>query len=125
MSMEKDKLKTGDMSTVIGIFEDQFLNNLPLTVVKLAAQTRRFTHVNDTVIFATRLGEKINVNTTSFHTKKLLNLDVAKMFERKIKFLPARSGERYASALTNLSYNNKILKKIWKNKFERLHFFVY
>ena len=33
------------------------------------------------------------------------------MFKSKIKFLPARKGERYASALTNMSLNNKINKR--------------
>ena len=32
------------------------------------------------------------------------------MFGTKIRYLPARSGERYASALTNMSYNNKVIK---------------
>ena len=37
------------MATVIGIFEDQYLNKKPLTVVKPGNQTRRFTHIFDTV----------------------------------------------------------------------------
>ena len=36
------------------------------------------------------------------------------MFKVKIKFLPKRDGERYASALTNLSYNNKVHKRYGK-----------
>ena len=32
------------------------------------------------------------------------------MFNTKIKFLPPRKGERYASALTNFSHNNKVIK---------------
>ena len=40
--------------------------------------------------------------------------EVAKMFKSKIKYLPPRNGERYASALTNLSYNNKIIKLFGK-----------
>ena len=39
---------------------------------------------------------------------------VAKMFKTRIKFLPKRAGERYASALTNLSYNNKVHKRYGK-----------
>ena len=46
------------------------------------------------------------------------------MFRSKIKYLPKRPGERYSSALTNMSYNNKLFV-LWKNKFERLHNFVY
>jgi UDP-glucose 4-epimerase len=32
------------------------------------------------------------------------------MFNAKFKFLPARSGERYASALTNMNLSNKVYK---------------
>ena len=41
-------------------------------------------------------------------------MNVAKMFGKNIKYLPSRKGERYASALTNLSLNNVDNKKIWK-----------
>ena len=37
-------------------------------------------------------------------------MQVAKMFKSKVKFLPARPGERYASALTNMNLSNKIYK---------------
>ena len=37
------------MATVIGIFENQYLKGKPLTVVKPGNQSRRFTHVIDTV----------------------------------------------------------------------------
>ena len=37
-------------------------------------------------------------------------LDVAKMFRSKIKFLPKRPGERYASALTSINLENKVYK---------------
>ena len=43
------QIKTGEMATVIGIFEDQFMKNKPLTVVKPGTQTRRFTHIDDTI----------------------------------------------------------------------------
>ena len=36
------------------------------------------------------------------------------MFQGKIKFLPARKGERYASALTRLSLSNKVEKRYGK-----------
>ena len=32
------------------------------------------------------------------------------MFGHKIKFLPNRPGERYASALTNMNLSNKVYK---------------
>ena len=37
-------------------------------------------------------------------------LEVAKMFKSKIKLLPRRSGERYASALTSMTASTKIYK---------------
>ena len=39
----------GDMATVIGIFENHFVSNKPLPVVKPGSQTRRFTHIDDTI----------------------------------------------------------------------------
>ena len=41
-------------------------------------------------------------------------IDVAKMFKSRIRYLPKRQGERYASALTNMSYNNKVHKRYGK-----------
>ena len=43
------QIKSGKMATVIGIFENQFKNKKKLTVVKPGTQTRRFTHISDTV----------------------------------------------------------------------------
>ena len=43
-------------------------------------------------------------------------LDVAKMFKSKIKLLPPRRGERYASALTNMNLSNKVYKIFGKVK---------
>ena len=37
-------------------------------------------------------------------------IQVAKLFSKKIKFLPKRSGERYASALTDMNLSNKVYK---------------
>ena len=44
-----NQIKSGNMATVIGIFEEQYKKKKPLTVVKPGTQSRRFTHVNDTV----------------------------------------------------------------------------
>ena len=39
----------GKMATVIGIFEDHYKNNKPLPIVRPGTQSRRFTHVFDTI----------------------------------------------------------------------------
>ena len=36
------------------------------------------------------------------------------MFSPNIKMIPHRKGERFASALTNMSYNNKVIKHYGK-----------
>ncbi len=106
---------SGDMATVIGIFEDQYKRKKPLTVVKPGSQSRRFTHINDT-IEACYLAWKNNKSRHySISNKKSYTiLEVAKMFKTKIKFLPKRRGERYASALTNMNLSNKVYKKFGK-----------
>ena len=109
------QIKSGEMATVIGIFEDQFKKKMPLTVVKPGITTRRFTHVYDTVKFVMRLGKKINVPITVCLTKKVYSInEVAKMFNSSIIMVKPRSGERYASALTNMSLNNKVIRRYGK-----------
>ena len=105
----------GPMSTVIGIFEDHFKRKKPLPVVSPGTQTRRFTHINDT-IFTCYLAWKKNLcRHYSIANKKTYSvLEVAKMFKSKIKFLPKRPGERYASALINQNLSNKIYKHFGK-----------
>jgi len=101
----------GEMSTVIGIFENNYKNKKALPVVKPGSQTRRFTHINDTVDICYLAWKKNLCRHYSIANKKSFSiLGVAKMFGTKIKFLPKRLGERYASALTNKNLSNKIHK---------------
>ena len=106
------QIKTGDMATVIGIFENQYLINKPLTVVRPGNQTRRFTHIYDTVQVCYEAFKKDKCKYYSISNKKSYSiLEVAKLFRSKIIFLKPRQGERYASALTKISHNNKIIQK--------------
>ena len=103
------------MATVVGIFENQYMNNLPLTVVKPGSQTRRFTHIDDTVKTCYRAWKLNKCAYYSISHRKIYSInDLAKMFNRKIIYLPHRLGERYASALTDMSFNNKIIKTYGK-----------
>ena len=109
------QIKVGDMATVIGIFEDQFSNKKPLTVVKPGSQTRRFTHINDTIHVCYEAFKNNKNKYYSISNKISYSiLEVAKMFKSKIILLKPRSGERYASALTKISHNNKIIQKYGK-----------
>ena len=105
----------GDMSTVIGIFENHFKKNKPLPVVKPGNQTRRFTHISDTVDICFMAWKKNMCRHYSIANHKSYSiLAVARMFGSKIKYLPRRSGERYASALTNMNLSNKVYKYFGK-----------
>ena len=105
----------GQMSTVIGIFEDHYKRGKPLPVVKPGTQTRRFTHIDDTVNICYLAWKKNLCRHYSIANKKSYSvLEVAEMFDSKIKFLPKRPGERYASALINKNLSNKMYKYFGK-----------
>ena len=109
------QISKGKMSTVIGIFEDHYKRRKPLPVVKPGTQTRRFTHINDTVNICFQAWKKNRCRHYSIANKKSYSLlEVAKMFKSKIKFLPKRPGERYASALINKNLSNKMYKYFGK-----------
>ena len=105
----------GNMATVIGVFERQFRKNLPLTVVKPGTQSRRFTHISDTVSICYKAWKLNKCRHYSISHKKAYSIiKVARMFGSNIKMIPYRKGERFASALTNMSYNNKVIKHYGK-----------
>ena len=105
------QIQSGPMATVIGIFQKQFKNNKSLTVVKPGTQTRRFTHISDTIDVCIKAWKADKCLHYSISHKKSYSIeDVAKMFGTNIRYLAPRQGERYASALTNISYNNKIIR---------------
>ena len=109
------QIGTGSMATVIGIFEEQFKKKMPLTIVRPGTQTRRFTHVNDTVEACYYAWKKNKCRHYSISNKKSYSIfEVAKMFDTEIKYLPARPGERYASALTYMNLSNKVYKLFGK-----------
>ena len=91
----------------------------PLTIVKPGTQTRRFTHVLDTVNACFYAFKKNKCRHYSIsHKQNLSIIQVAKMFNTKIKYLPKRRGERYASALTNMNLSNKVYKMFGKINLE-------
>ncbi len=103
------QINTGKMATVIGIFEDQYKKKIPLTVVRPGTQSRRFTHIKDTIDACYYAWKKNKSQHYSISNKKNYTIiEVARMFNTKIKYLPIRSGERFASALTNMSLSNKV-----------------
>jgi len=108
----KNQISKGKMATVIGIFENQFINKKPLTIVKPGTQSRRFTHISDTIRVCYEAWQRNKCAHYSISHKRAYTIkEVANMFNTKIKYIPPRLGERYASELTNMSLNNKVIKK--------------
>jgi UDP-glucose 4-epimerase len=123
------QISIGNMATVIGIFENAYKNKKPLPVVRPGTQSRKFTHISDTVKVCYDAWKKNKCRHYSISSKKDYSiLEVAKLFGSKIKLLPARGGERYASALTNMNLSNKVFKnfgrislKTYIEKFKNRH----
>ncbi len=111
------QISKGKMATVIGIFENCYLTGKALPVVKPGYQSRRFTHIKDTIEICYKAWKLNRCKYYSISNKESYSiLQVAKLFKSKIKFLPHRKGERYASALTNMSLSNKVIKNFGKIK---------
>ena len=103
------------MATVVGIFEDQYKKKKPLSIVRPGTQTRRFTHIDDTINTCIEAWKKNKCLHYSISHKKSYSIkDLAKMFNTKTTYLKPRLGERYASALTNISNNQSIINKYGK-----------
>ena len=110
----------GEMATVIGIFENHFKSKRALPVVKPGSQTRRFTHIQDTVEVCFEAWKKNLCRHYSILSHKSYSiLEVAQMFGKKIKYLPKRPGERYASALTNMNLSNKVYKHFGRTSLKK------
>ncbi len=106
----------GSMATVIGIFEESYRKNKSLPVVRPGTQSRRFTHIDDTVKVCFEAWKKNRCKHYSISNKKSYTiLEVANLFGTKIKFFPPRGGERYASALTKMNLSNKVIRRFSEN----------
>ena len=109
------QISTGPMATVIGIFENKYKNKKPLPVVRPGNQSRRFTHISDTINVCYEAWQKNKCSHYSISNKKAYTIkNVAKMYNSKIIYLKSRPGERYASALTKISHKNKIIRRYGK-----------
>ena len=111
------QITSGKMSTVIGIFEEAYKNKKPLPIVRPGTQTRRFTHINDTIEICYLAWKKNLSRHYSISSKQSYSIiEVAKMFKSKTKYLNKRQGERYASALTKMNLSNKVYRYFGKIK---------
>ena len=107
-----NQIRKGSMASVIGIFEYHYLKDLPLPVVSPGTQTRRFTHIDDTVNVCIEAWKKDKCSHYIITNKESYSiLKVAKLFKSKIKKVPFRDGERFSSAIIK---SKKILFRFGK-----------
>ena len=83
----------GPMSTVIGIFEDHYKRKKALPVVKPGTQSRRFTHIDDTIKVCFSAWKKNLCRHYSISNKKSFSIiQVAKMFKsRKCTYFDSKT----------------------------------
>lgn len=105
-----DQISQGYMATVVGIFENQYLNKIALTVVKPGTQKRKFTHIDDTIDACMYVFKENKNRQYSISYKKSYSvLQIAKLFKSKIKFIAKRNGERYSSSTVKKSRGYRII----------------
>ena len=110
------QIDTGKMATIIGIFETQYKNKKPLTIVKPGSQLRDFTHIDDIIegCYLAMIKGKNNEYMLS-SGKKYSILQIAKMFKFKHRYIPSRPGDRTDSTILNNNAKNILGFKAKKN----------
>ena len=111
------QIEDGRWSTVVGIFEKQFRENKPLTIVGTGEQRRDFTHIDDIVNGLIAVGDlimnPINDKVYTFELGRGENYsinEIADMFGKDYpkEYIPARQGE-YDKTLADLTDAKKHL----------------
>ena len=103
-------IRTGSYATVLGIFEDQYLNRTPLTITGDGEQRRDFTHIDDIVEgLVSCVGKDYKAEEFELGTGVNYSInEIAEMFKYESKYIPARPGE-YDITLCDYSKANKEL----------------
>jgi UDP-glucose 4-epimerase len=104
------------MAAVVGIFESCYKKNKPMPIVLPGTQTRRFTHITDTVETCYLAWKKNKNSHYSISSKKSYSiLSLAKMFSAKKIFLKKKRGERFEST-TITKIRGKKIKNLYSKK---------
>lgn len=109
-------ISEGKYATVIAIFEKQFKNNEPLTIVSPGTQTRDFTHVHDIVSALYEIKDTKHENHEWYlrYGKSVSIFELANYFQHETKIIPERNGERFNCC----EYNNDTQQLLqWKPKY--------
>ena len=109
------QIEDGTYATVIGIFEKQFRDKKPLTIVGDGEQRRDFTHIDDIVnglVFSSKSEFRGEIFELGRGVNYSIN-EIANMFGEDYpkKYISKRSGE-YDKTLADYSFAQDVLK--WK-----------
>jgi len=122
------QIKNGKMSALIAIFEKQYKNKKPLTIVKPGTQLRDFTHIDDIIEGCYKAVIKNKNKEYMFSSgKKFSILQIAKMFNTKYKYISKRPGDRKDSIVLNnnakkiLGFKTKNTLKDYIENFIKTH----
>ena len=90
-------IRTGDYATVVGIFEEQFMNDKPITITSDGEQRRDFTHIDD-IVEALILCVGKDFRVEEFELGRGVNYsinEIANMYGEDYpkEYLPKRPGE--------------------------------
>lgn len=89
----------GSYGTVVETFKQCYLDGKPCTINGTGEQTRAFTHVDDTVDALRLIGEKGAADEYAISAKEVYSLlDLAKLFELKVRFAPPTKSTRSSEA---------------------------
>ena len=105
---------SGPYATVIGIFENQYINNQKLTVVSPGTQSRCFTHINDIlegILLVAYKGSGDNYHIGCSEEIKII--DIVKLFDTEYVFIDEKKGERKSSTLKESKMSSEFN---WKAK---------
>ena len=103
-----------DMAAVMGVFEDCYNKNLNLPVVKPGTQTRKFTHVKDTVDACIYAWKQNKNSHYSISSKNLFQLSILQnYFQITLNLFLKRRGERFKSSVVNQIRGKKNYKFSW------------
>ncbi len=103
-------IRSGTYATVLGIFENQFLNGQPLTITGDGEQRRDFTHIDDIVDGLIRcIGKEHKAEVFELGTGVNYSInEIADMFQTDTTYIPSRPGE-YDVTLCDYSKANQLL----------------
>jgi UDP-glucose 4-epimerase len=112
-------IRTGDYATVVGIFEQQYMDNESLTITGNGEQRRDFTHVDDICRALIRCVGK-NFRAEEFELGRGKNYsinEIANMFgdDYPQTYIPARPGEYPETLMTDKNAKDKLSWRATKN----------